>query len=232
MKNNKIKRIELEESQKIALDYMTTLVEVARESFLILAPDLRVISANPVFYQNFRVLPKQTEGEFLYDLGNGQWNIPELKKLLKEVLPKKKIVKDYEVKHTFETIGEKTILLNARQIDSVQLIVLAMEDITVRKELENKVNEHAKELEIKIKERTKELSDRLKELESLNKIMVGRELKMMELKKEIESLKKLIKNGNGNFKNGNGNYKNGNGKRKNGKNGNGNRKNGNGKNKK
>jgi len=225
MKNNKINQNKINESQKAALDYMTTLVDVARESFLILGPDLRVISANPVFYQNFQVLLKQTEGKFLYDLGNGQWDIPELKKLLGEILPKKKIVKDYEVKHIFETIGEKTILLNARQIDSVQLIILAMEDITVRKELEKKVTEHTKELETKIKERTKELTDKLKELESLNKVMVGRELKMMELKKEIESLKKLIKNGNGN-------HKNGNGKKKNGKNGNGNHKNGNGKSKK
>lgn len=190
MKNNKIKQNKSKESRKLALHYMETLVEVARESFLILDHDLKVISANPIFYQSFRVLPEQTENKFLYKLGNGQWNILELKKLLEEILPKKKVVKDYEVTHVFEKIGQKTMLLNARQIDTVQLIILAMEDITAKKKLEEKLVEHDKNLAIKVAKRTAELTDRVKELESLNKIMVGRELKMVELKKEIENLKK------------------------------------------
>jgi len=193
MGNNKVQDGELKESREVALHYFGTLVDVARESFLILDPNLLVISANPVFYQNFMVTLEETENVLLYNLGNGQWNIPELKKLLEEILPEKKIIKDYEVSHVFETIGPKTILLNARQIDSAQLIVLAMEDITVRKELEKKLTDFAKEQEIKITERTKELADKIKELEASNKIMVGRELKMVELKKEIEELKKNTK---------------------------------------
>jgi two-component system cell cycle sensor histidine kinase PleC len=220
MKNNKAdfaippqtKQDSLKESKELALHYMQTLVEVARESFLILDSDLRVISANPVFYETFKVLPKQTEGNLLYNLGNKQWNIPELRGLLEKILPNKKDVRDYSVTHIFETIGEKTMLLNARQIDTVQLIILAIEDITPRKELEEKLSEYTKGLEIKINERTKELANRVKELETLNKSMIGRELKMVELKKEIESIKKLVKNGhNGNGKNGkNGNGYNGN----------------------
>jgi nitrogen-specific signal transduction histidine kinase len=146
---------------------MKTLVEVARESFLILDSDLRVVSANPTFYENFKVSPEQTENVFLYELGNGQWNIPILKSLLEEILPMKKVVKDYEVKHTFQKIGEKTILLNARQIDI----------------------DTAHMLELKVAERTSEIGDRIKELESLNKVMVGRELKMIDLKKEFEAYK-------------------------------------------
>jgi len=188
----------LAESKKLALHYMQTLVDVARESFLILNSDLSVISANPIFYQNFQVKPVQTENKFLYDLGNGQWNIPELKRLLEEILPKKKVIKDYEVNHDFEIIGQKTILLNARQIDSEQLIILAMEDITERKNLEGKLAEYTDELELKVAEKTKELSNRVKELERINKSMVGREMKMVELKKEIENLKMMVKNGNGN----------------------------------
>lgn len=207
MKNEKIKQDNLEKSKQIALHYMATLVDVARESFLILDAKLRVISANPTFYQDFQVLPKQTENRFIYELGNNQWDVPELRKLLEEVLPKKKVVRNYEVTHIFESIGQKTILLNARQIDSVQLIILAMEDITLRKELEKKVAEHAKELELKVIERTTELADQVKKLESMNKNMVGRELKMIELKKENESLRKKVKNDNG--KNDNGNHKNG-----------------------
>lgn len=179
------------ESQELALHYMKTLVEVARESFLILDSNLRVVSANPTFYQNFQVSPEQTENVLLYELGNGQWNIPLLKSLLEEILPMKKVVKDYEVKHLFQKIGDKTILLNARQIDidTAHMIVLAMEDITVRKELEQKLAEYTTELELKVAERTGEIADRVRDLESLNKVMVGRELKMIELKKELATLK-------------------------------------------
>ena len=219
MENNKLKN-----SREQALHYIKTLVDVARESFLILDANFRVLEANPVFYETFQVLQEKTMNAFLYDLGNGQWNIPELKKLLEEILPNKKIVKDYEVKHVFEAIGEKTMLLNARQIDAVQLIILAIEDITVKEELEKKLATYAKELEHKIAERTAELADKIKELKLINKSMVGREIKMVELKKEIENLKKRVKNGNG--KNGNGFIKLFTGGRNgNGKNGNGNHKN-------
>lgn len=190
MENNKVKQSELKDSKKLALHYMETLVDVARESFLILDADLRVISVSPVFYQTFRVSPEQTMNRLLYDLGNGQWNIPELKSLLEEILPNKKVVKDYEVEHIFETIGRKTIMLNARQIDTVQLIILAMEDISDRKELEEKLARHSKDLEVKVAERTAELEVQVKELQRMNKIMVGRELKMIELKSELEKLKK------------------------------------------
>ena len=184
------------ELEELALHYMKTLVDVARESFLILDVNLRVLAVNPIFYQNFKVTPKETENVLLYDLGNGQWNIPELKRLLEEILPEKKEVKDYEVAHNFESIGEKTILLNAKQIDSVQLIVLALEDITARKNFEEKNAIALKELDGKVVERTKELTLRVAELESLNKTMIGREIKMVELKKENEELKKLLSNDN------------------------------------
>jgi hypothetical protein len=213
MKKKKTNGGKFAESKQTALHYMASLVEVARESFLILDPTLRIISANPTFYQAFRVLTKKTEGKFIYELGNGQWNIPKLKKLLEEILPKNKIVKNYEVNHIFETIGKKTMLLNARQLDSVQLIILAIEDITEKKNLEEKLADYTKGLEAKVAEHTTELADRIKELEELNKTMVGRELRMVELKKEIQGLKKMAGNGNG--KNGNGKKgkkKNGNGK--------------------
>jgi hypothetical protein len=190
MEDTTIIQGESKKSKKLAVHYMETLVEVARECFLILGADLKVIAANPIFYKTFRVGSEQTENKFIYDLGDGQWDIPALRSLLEKILPEKKTVKDYEVTHVFEAIGEKTMLLNASQIDSVQLIILAIEDITDRKQLEIKMAEYTKGLEGKVVERTRQLADRVKELESLNKTMVGRELKMVELKKEIEDLKK------------------------------------------
>jgi PAS fold len=178
------------ESKSIALHYLKTLVEVARESFLILDSNLRVVLANPTFYENFKVAPENTENMFLYELGNGQWDIPNLRSLLEEILPLKKVVKDFEVAHTFQKIGAKTILLNAHQIDvaSAHMIVLAMEDITVRKDLEQKLADYTTELEHTVAKRTSEIAERVKELESLNKVMVGRELKMIALKQEIQQL--------------------------------------------
>jgi len=193
MVENVVKQGENAESKELALHYMKTLVEVARESFLILDHDLRVISANPIFYQTFRVEPAQTENELLYNLGNGQWDISELKTLLNKILPEKKVVKNYEVSHDFETIGPKTMILNGQQIDSVQMIILAIEDITSRKQLETKVADYTNELEATVAKRTSELNSRIEELERVNKMMVGREIKMIELKNELSKLKESRK---------------------------------------
>lgn len=178
-------------SKEAALTLMKTLVDVARESFLILDGELRVVLANPTFYENFRVSPAHTENVFLSELGNGQWDISTLRSLLEEVLPLKKVIRDFEVTHTFQKIGTKTILLNARQIDigTSPMIVLAMEDITVRKELEQKLAEYTTGLEHTVAKRTGEIAERIKELELLNRVMVDRELKMIELKQELAGLK-------------------------------------------
>ena len=189
MKNNKVTPGSQNDSKELALHYMKTLVEVAREAFLILNADLEVIVANQVFYQTFRVSSSQTENKFLYDLGNKQWDIPEFRSLLERILPEKKVVKNYEVTHIFESIGKKTMLLNASQIDSVQLIILAIEDVTDKKIMEEKLTDYTKELEVKVVNRTAELELRVKELERINKIMIGREIKMIQLKTEIKKLK-------------------------------------------
>lgn len=191
MKNNPTLSTENKQSKEIVLHSMKMLVEVARESFLILDSDLRVVLANPTFYENFEVSEANTENVFLSELGNGQWDIPVLRSLLEEILPLKKVVKDYEVTHTFQKIGTRTICLNARQIDidTAHMIVLAMEDITVRKDLEQKLADYTAGLELMVAKRTSEIAERVKELELLNRVMVGRELKMIELKTELGAYK-------------------------------------------
>ncbi|MEK6481927.1 ATP-binding protein [Catalinimonas sp. 4WD22] len=114
--------------------YAEKIIETLHEPFLVLHPDLRVKSANPAFYNHFEVHSQDTEDQLIYELGNGQWNIPELHMLLEDVLPDNKVFNDYEVTHEFEKIGKRVMLLNARRLDHVQFILLGIRDITVQKQ--------------------------------------------------------------------------------------------------
>jgi two-component system CheB/CheR fusion protein len=100
-----------------------------------------VISVSRSFYDFFKVKPEETVGQLIYDLGNKQWNIPKLRELLETILPLKTTFDNYEVEHDFATIGRRIMLLNARQIQRVSgqelIILLAIEDITERREIEN-----------------------------------------------------------------------------------------------
>jgi nitrogen-specific signal transduction histidine kinase len=190
MKNNGAGK---QSDSSIALHYIKTFSDTAREPFLILNADLRVVGANKSFYKNFRVSKEQTGNRHIYELGNGQWNIPELRTLLERILPKKFIFNDFEVTHRFPKIGLKIMLLNARRLDTTGLILLAIEDITLKRAVETRLANYTKNLEKGINERTSELKIRVDELIRLNKLMIGRELKMVELKKEIFGLKKIKK---------------------------------------
>jgi two-component sensor histidine kinase len=113
-------------------EYLDKLVDSLRECLIVLGWDLRVKHANGPFYSTFKVKPAETEGRLIYEIGNGQWNIPALRKLLEEILPKEQSFDDFEVMHEFETIGYRHMLLNARRLDHLDLIVLAIEDVTER----------------------------------------------------------------------------------------------------
>jgi two-component system, chemotaxis family, CheB/CheR fusion protein len=126
---------ELEFSQS----YAQAIVETVREPLIVLNRDLQVLTANQSFYRTFQATPVETEQRLIFELGNGQWNIPRLRQLLLEVLPDHTQLQDFEVKHDFEQIGPKTMLLNARtmtQSEGSESILLAIEDITERKRLE------------------------------------------------------------------------------------------------
>jgi PAS domain S-box-containing protein len=110
--------------------------DMIREPMLVLDENLRVQMASASFYKHFRVSPEETQDRLVYELGNGHWDIPELRSLLEDALPTDKVFNDFEFRHEFEKIGERTILLNARRIDHLQLVLLAMEDITDRRKAE------------------------------------------------------------------------------------------------
>src|SRR5476649_1884682 len=117
-------------------NYAQNIVDTVREPLLILDATLRVRSANRAFYQTFHVAPEETEGSLIYELGNGQWNIPALRTLLEDIIPQKSVFNDYELEHDFPSIGRRVMLLNARELragDQTETLVLALEDVTERR---------------------------------------------------------------------------------------------------
>ena len=123
-----------------ARQYAEAIIEAVQESLLVLDFELRVMTANHAFYKTFHADPKSTVGKLIYDLGNGQWNIPQLRALLEEIVSHQTPLANFEVEHDFPVIGRKTMLLNGRQFLSPKrgdsLILLVIEDETERKNAE------------------------------------------------------------------------------------------------
>ncbi|MDT5157444.1 MAG: hypothetical protein QOH51_1801 [Acidobacteriota bacterium] len=134
-----------------ALDYFQNIVETVREPLIILDSDLRVTGASRSFYRTFKVTKEETEGRLIYELGDRQWDIPALRTLLEEILPERTQFDGFEVVHEFPRVGRRVILLNARRIISQErnatTILLAIEDITDRKRIEEKLKIYADKLE-------------------------------------------------------------------------------------
>lgn len=156
-------------------EFSEAVINTLQQPFLILDSNLRVLRGNDAFYRTFQVSPQETERELLYRLGNGQWDIPELRKLLEQIPPKSQEVNDFEVEHDFQKIGHRVMLLSARPMKEFSdghqsLILLAINDVTDKKRAEE------------------ERLARIEELDRSNRAMVGRELRMIDLKKEINAL--------------------------------------------
>ncbi|MGD0856524.1 MAG: PAS domain S-box protein [Dehalococcoidia bacterium] len=143
-------------------EYSESIINTVREPLIVLDQALRVVTVSRSFYEVFKVKPEETVGQLIYDLGNKQWDIPKLRELLETILPQKATFDNYEVEHNFATIGRRVMLLNARQIQrgmgKERIILLAIEDITERKEIEAGLEKTRKELEV-IKKIADEVSE-------------------------------------------------------------------------
>ena len=132
------------------------IVDTVREPLIVLDRDLRVVAASRSFYLTFKVNADDTQGKLLYDLGDGQWDIPKLRLLLGKILPEQGAMEDYEVEHEFPSIGRRTMLLNARKIfdekDSHSTILLGIEDITEKRILENEKDDLIRQKEMLLEE--------------------------------------------------------------------------------
>jgi two-component system CheB/CheR fusion protein len=124
---------------EIARNYAEGIVETVQIPLLVLHSDLRVNTVNKAFYKMFQVTQAETERAFLFELGNQQWNIPKLRSILEDLLINDRQVQNFEIEHYFEGIGQKTMLLNACKLqrdDQTDMILLAISDITNRKQFE------------------------------------------------------------------------------------------------
>lgn len=168
--------------------YIKTVVDVVREPVLILDKNLCVMAANEPFYRTFQVNEKETTKRNVYELGDGQWNIPTLRKLLEDILPKDTFFKGFEVAHDFPSIGRKVMILNARQIHSrftrdngkaelfPPIILLAIEDVTEMIAVADQLASHVNKFQTNLNEKTSVLGSQVARLE-----------------KEIDELKKNSK---------------------------------------
>ncbi len=126
----------IEDARALAL----AIVDTIPEPFLVLDNGFRIIAASPSFYRTFQVEAQQTRGRLLYDLGDGQWDIPALRLLLETIIPQRAAMDGFEVEHEFPGIGLRTMVLNARMVryddNSASTILLAFKDISARREIE------------------------------------------------------------------------------------------------
>ncbi len=130
---------DLKRAHEKLLDHVAVIVDTVRAPLVVLHSDLRVNIVNDAFCQMFRTSKAETENHLIYELGDGQWNIPELRQLLSEMLSSKSILKDFEVAQNFPAIGRRLMLLNARRLEQkagMPMILLSIEDLTEWKQIE------------------------------------------------------------------------------------------------
>ncbi len=139
-----LKRAQIEiEKLKNGLAYAETIIDAIHEPLVVLHPDLRIRTANRGFYKTFKLIPGEAEEKLIYQLDNGEWNIPQLKRYFERILSSKSNVKDLELKHNFKKTGEKIMCFNGRKLvlegEKETMVLLKIEDITARKKYEKQV---------------------------------------------------------------------------------------------
>ncbi|HUB79498.1 MAG TPA: chemotaxis protein CheB [Bryobacteraceae bacterium] len=151
--------------------FAEAVIETARQPLAVLTSDLKVRHVNRAFYEAFKVRRKETQGHFIGDLGNGQWKIPKLLEALKRILPEKGGFVGFRIEHDFDSIGHRTMVLNAREIRQETpfggpAILLAIEDITERQRFEEN-------LKGQIEQKTEALSSTQADLQALSRRLIA-----------------------------------------------------------
>ncbi len=171
------------------------IVDTVREPVLVLDEKLRVIVASRSFYGAFKVDPEETEGQLLYDLGDGQWDIPKLRVLLESIIPEKGVMEGYEVEHLFPDLGARTMRLNARRIFSRdgtnKTILLGIEDVTARLKLESDKEDLLRQKEMLLAELQHRVANSLQIIASVL-AMKARSVSSAETRRHLEDAHKRV----------------------------------------
>jgi two-component sensor histidine kinase len=171
------------------------IVDTVREPLLVLDKDLRVVAASRSFYLTFHVNRQETQGQLLYSLGDGQWDIPALRTLLEKIVPEQVVMDDYQVEHKFPSIGHRIMLLNARKIfyedDAHMTVLLAMEDITERKAVERELQELLLQKELLLEEMQHRIANSLQIIASII-MLKARTVQSPEIRLHLEDAHKRV----------------------------------------
>lgn len=182
---------QVEESRAFA----QAIVDTVREPFLVLDQDLRVLAASRSFYSAFKVSPQDTQDRLLYTLGDGQWDIPKLHLLLENIVPEHGVMEGYEVEHEFPSLGQRTMLLNARQVfyegGSHTTILLGIEDITAERILEREKDELLREKDVLLEELQHRTANSLQIIASII-LMKSRAVQSEETRFHLEDAHKRV----------------------------------------
>jgi chemotaxis protein methyltransferase CheR len=147
------------------------IVDTVHEPVLVFDKDLRVIAASRSFYSVFKVSPQDTQGRLLYELGDGQWDIPRLRLLLEKIIPEQGVMEDYEVEHEFPGVGHRTMLLNARQVfyegGADTTILLGIEDVTGQRASEREKEELLRQKDVLLEEMQHRVANSLQIIASI-----------------------------------------------------------------
>jgi chemotaxis protein methyltransferase CheR len=169
--------------------------DTVREPLLVLDQNLRVVAASRSFYLTFAVSRDNTEGQLLYELGDGEWDIPRLRLLLGKILPEQGAMEDYEVEHDFPNIGRRTMLLNARKVFyAVGLnthILLGMEDVTGKRVLEHEKDELLRQKDVLLNEMKHRVANSLQIIASTI-LMKARAVESEETRRHLKDAHKRV----------------------------------------
>ena len=171
------------------------IVDTVHEPVLVFDKDLRVIAASRSFYSVFKVSPQDTQGRLLYELGDGQWDIPRLRLLLEKIIPEQGVMEDYEVEHEFPGVGHRTMLLNARQVfyegGADTTILLGIEDVTGQRASEREKEELLRQKDVLLEEMQHRVANSLQIIASII-LMKARTVQSEETRLHLQDTHKRV----------------------------------------
>jgi two-component sensor histidine kinase len=171
------------------------IVDAVREPLVVLDQELRVVAASQSFYLTFKVIADHTVGKLLYDLGDGQWDIPELRLVLGKILSEQGALDNYEVEHDFPSVGRRTMILNARKIfyeaSSTSTILLGIEDITDKRLLKSEKDDLIRQKQVLLEELEHRVANSLQIIASII-LLKARAVESEETRRHLEDAHKRV----------------------------------------